>query len=81
MYCLSYINLLSSAGHTCNIRNVLYFFPQSQKLLDSDAKSKFITHSPPYVVLSWLENLYRQNKEYQKLRDEGINILFIVLFL
>eukprot|EP01126_Amoeba_proteus_P041067 TRINITY_DN4407_c0_g1_i6.p1 TRINITY_DN4407_c0_g1~~TRINITY_DN4407_c0_g1_i6.p1 ORF type:complete len:1181 (+),score=271.28 TRINITY_DN4407_c0_g1_i6:3083-6625(+) len=59
-------------GHTCNIRNVLYFFPQSGYKLDLEAKTKFVWHSPLYVVLNWLKELYTQDKEYEKLNKDSV---------
>lgn len=60
------------AEHFVEVKNVLYFFPQMENVIDRDFRKRFLTLTPEVVVLDWLESIHKKNEEYEKLVNQEI---------
>lgn len=58
--------------HYVNVKNVMYFFPQMQSLVEQSLKETFLKRVPELVMIDWLQGLWEKNLQYEALLKANI---------
>ncbi|MFN7098269.1 MAG: hypothetical protein ACK4PR_12045, partial [Gammaproteobacteria bacterium] len=55
-----------------NVKNVLYFFPQMDQVIDPEFKAQLLKIEPVLVLTDWLGGIIEQNRIYRELLTSGV---------